>query len=413
MREPVRPTVTVALLGALDTKADEYAFVRDLLSGLGCAALLVDTGVLGVPGTGADIGRQEVARAAGHDLDDLRAADDRGAGMTAMAAGAAVVLGRLHAEGRIAAVMAIGGSNAAYVMSAACAGLPIGFPKLLVSTMAAGDTRPYVGNTDLTLMYPVVDINGLNRISKHVLTNAASACAGMALATYRPDPEEPEVVAISMFGVTTACGTILRECLTSSGIEALTFHATGVGGRTMEALIRGGHIQGVADVTTTELADELVGGVCSAGPDRLTAAAETGIPQVVSLGALDMVNFGARATVPKQYADRLLYPHNPEVTLMRTSAEECAELGRRLATKLNASVGRVAVLIPTAGLSQISTPGQAFHDPVADAALVSSLTAHLDSAVLVHRFDTNINDPRLATTAARILTDWMRDGNHA
>lgn len=400
----------VALLGSLDTKGREYAYVRDLLVDLGCDVLLIDTGVMGSALTKPDVHRSEVAAAGGHHLDELRASADRGAAMQTMAKGASVIVGRLRDEGRISAVMALGGSNAAFVMAVVCAQLPIGFPKLLVSTMAAGDTRPYVGITDLTLMYPVVDINGLNRISRTILTNAANACAAMAKSVPKPASGDPPVAAISMMGVTTRCGAAIEEQLRENGIEALTFHTTGVGGRAMEALLRSGHIQGVADMTTSELADEIVGGAFSAGPDRLSAAGQKGVPQVVSLGGLDMVKFGPRASVPPRFRDRLFLEHNPGVTLMRTSVDECAAIGRGLAAKLNAAIGRTALLIPTRGLSQLSVEGQPFHDPVADTELITSLREHLEGGVDVQLFDADINDPQVATAATEILIDWVKDG---
>lgn len=403
------PTPTVVLLGALDTKGEEYSYVATALTELGCDIVLIDTGVLGEPQTPANVTRAAVARSAGRDLGELQALGDRNEAMGVMAAGAAAIVAERRAAGGVDAVLAIGGSNAGYVMSAVGARLPVGVPKLLVSTIAAGDTRPYVAGTDLTLMYPVVDIGGLNRISRQVLTNAAHACAGMAHGTHQPDTNRARVVAVTMFGVTTTGATKVREVLSADGAEVLTFHATGVGGQSMEALIRSGQIDGVVDLTTTELADDLVGGVCSAGPDRLRAAAEHGTPQVVSLGALDMVNFGAPETVPPQYAGRLLHQHNPAVTLMRTSPEECAELGRRLAEKLNASTGPCAVLVPTKGFSQISALGQIFHDPAADAALIDSLVAGLNVDVTVQIFDSDINDPELATAAAEILIDWLKE----
>ena len=403
---------TVALIGALDTKGQEYAYLREQVEAAGGAALLLDTGVLGTPGVGPDVSRQQVARAGEADLDELARAGDRSAGMQTMARGASALLTRMQSDGQIQAVLAVGGSNAAYVMSVVAGALPIGFPKLLVSTIAAGDTTGYVGQTDLTLMYPVVDINGLNRISRPILRNAAAAAAGMAQRTAQgqqsTDDADAALVAVSMFGVTTACGRRLAESLTGSGHEPLTFHMTGVGGRTMEALIADGLIQAVADLTTTELADDLCGGVCTAGPDRLTAAGRAGVPQVVSLGALDMVNFGGRATVPEKYAGRLFHEHNPEVTLMRTNAEEGAELGRRLAAKLNAATGPTALLIPERGFSQISVEGMPFHDPEADAALIEALTADLDPAVVVEHFDTDINDPAVADAAAAQIETWLK-----
>ncbi|MEV6286230.1 Tm-1-like ATP-binding domain-containing protein [Kribbella sp. NPDC051770] len=403
--------MAIALVGALDTKAAEYAFLRDRISELGASSVLVDIGVLGEPGLGvlADartITRQTVARAGGAELSALRRAADRNAAMTVMGRGAAVVVHELVARGEVDAVLAVGGSNAAYVMSEVCAALPLGLPKVLVSTIAAGDTRAYVREADLTLMYPVVDINGLNRLSRPVLANAAAAVVGMAATPHRSAGDGP-LVAVSMFGVTTDCGSAVVTGLDQAGIEAVTFHCTGVGGRTLEALVRTGGLQAVADLTTTELADELVGGVCSAGPDRLTAAAGAGVPQVVSVGALDMVNFYGPERVPEQFRDRLLHPHNPAVTLMRTSTVECAELGRRIAARINPSTAPVAVLFPHQGLSQLSVPGAPFHDPAADHALYRALRAALRPDIVVRDFDTDLNDPAVSAAAVELLATWL------
>jgi uncharacterized protein (UPF0261 family) len=399
---------TVVLFGTLDTKGHEYDYVRARLEGHGCQVLTVDTGVLGEASVPCDVSRDEVARTGGHSISALQRAADRGEAMRTMAAGAARIAEQLYAQGRLDAVLGLGGSNGAYVLSAVAAVLPVGLPKVLVSTIASGDTRSYIGTTDLTLMYPVVDISGLNRISKRILANAASACAGMAQAPRVDSGEEKPVVAVSMFGVTTPCCTAIRDRLSDLGVEALTFHATGVGGKSMEGLIRSGHVQAVADMTTTELADDLVGGVCSAGPERLTAAAQAGIPQVVSLGALDMVNFGPPDTVPERFTGRLFYQHNPNITLMRTSPAECSELGRRVAEKLNAATAPVAVLIPLRGVSQISVVGQPFYDAEADRALFGSLLANLHDDVVVHELDADINDPKVSNAAAELIVNWLK-----
>jgi len=398
---------TVCLFGALDTKGEEYGYVQRRLQEAGCRVIMVDTGVLGGPRLPSDVTRAEVALAGGAALSELQAKGDRGAAMQTMAAGAAAAADRLYREGKLNAAMGLGGSNAAFVMSAVAAVLPVGVPKVLVSTIVSGDTRAYVGATDMTMLYPVVDISGLNSISRKVLANAAAACAGMAWAPEVERATDKPVVGISMFGVTTQCCAAIRDRLGLQDIEPLTFHATGVGGRSMEALIRSGHIQAVADITTTELADDLVGGVCSAGPERLTAAASAGVPQVVSLGALDMVNFGPPQTVPQRFAHRLFHQHNPNVTLMRTSVEECAELGRRISRKLNTSRAAVAVLVPRRGLSQISVAGQPFYDPAADGALITSLLSNLSGSIDVREFDTDINDPLVSAAASELVAGWL------
>lgn len=404
----VNPQPVIALVGTLDTKGHEYEFLRQQVEAAGGIALVVDAGVLGAATVAVDVSREEVARAGGGELADLQRAANRGESMQVMARGIARVL---EGENRVGALLVVGGSNAGYLMAAVSESLPIGFPKLLVSTIAAGDTKGYIRDTDLTLMYPVVDINGLNRLTRPILTNAARAAVGMAATAASPaGVSDAPLVGISMFGVTTACGTAVAEGLEPAGVESLTFHATGVGGRTLEKLIRNGYLQAVADLTTTELADDLVGGVCTAGPERLTAAAETGTPQVVSVGALDMVNFWGRETVPERFAGRLFFEHNPTVTLMRTSVEECSELGRRLAEKLNRSTGKCEVIFPRRGVSQISVPGGPFHDAEADRALLTSIREHLRPGIPLHEFDTDINDPQIAATAVDLLTNWLKEG---
>ena len=387
---------TVVLLGTLDTKGDEYAYLRTLLSGHGVETILIDAGVLGEPRAVADVTREEVAQAAGTDVRALVDAGDRGAAVETMARGAARIVIELHGAGRLDGILALGGSGGTAVATEAMRALPVGVPKLMVSTMASGDTRPYVGATDVTMTYSVVDISGINAVSARILANAAAAMAGMATA----DPPTVEggkpLVGATMFGVTTPCVTAARERLEELGYEVLVFHATGTGGQSMEALMRSGFITASLDATTTELADDLVGGVLSAGPDRLEAAGELGIPQVVSLGALDMVNFGPVETVPAEFRDRLLYKHNPTVTLMRTTAEESAELGRRIGRKLSSANGPVTLFIPLRGVSLIDVEGQVFYDPEADRALFDALRDTLDPGVDVRELDTDVNDPAFA-----------------
>jgi len=388
---------TVVLLGTLDTKGAEYAFLRERLLEHGVDVLLVDAGV-NEPTVEPDIPRDEVA--AGVEF------GDRGAAVTAMAEGAERVVVRLHAEGRLDGILALGGSGGSSIATRAMRALPVGVPKLMVSTLASGDTRPYVGAVDVTMMYSVVDISGVNRVSARIMANAAGAIAGMVGATV-PALDEKPLIGASMFGVTTPCVTRARERLEEHGYEVLVFHATGAGGQSMEALARGGFLAGVLDVTTTELADELVGGVLSAGPDRLEAAGSVGLPQVVSLGALDMVNFGPRESVPPQFESRNLYVHNPTVTLMRTTPDECAELGRQIGRKLSAASGPTVLFVPLKGVSMIAVEGQPFHDAAADEALVGGLHETLSSSVEVHELDTDINDPAFADAMADRLHELI------
>ena len=401
---------SVVLLGTLDTKGVEYDFLRQRVRAEGCDVILVDTGIR-EPLTNADVSRAAVARAAGADIQELAARNDRGLAVGTMAQGAAQIALRLLEEGRLDGILSVGGSGNSSIAAQAMQALPVGIPKLIVSTLASGDTRPYVGAVDITMMYSVVDIAGINRISERILANAAAAIAGMAKANaaFQPSKESKPLLGATMFGVTTPCVTAAREQLAARGYEVLVFHATGTGGESMEALVNGGFIAGVLDITTTELADELVGGVLSAGPDRLEIAGKLGVPQVVSLGALDMVNFGPMETVPEKFRDRNLYQHNPTVTLMRTTAEECAELGRIIARKLSAAQGPIALFIPLRGVSMIATAGGPFYDPAADQALIDNLKQGLRPDIEVHELDMDINDERFAHAMANRLDELIRE----
>jgi uncharacterized protein (UPF0261 family) len=398
----------VALIGTLDTKGDELEFVRNELERRGAVALLVDVGILGSPSRQGDVTREEVAEAAGTTLSSLQEAGDRGEAVTAMAKGAAIAVRRLFDEGRIQGVLSLGGSAGTTIGTSAMRALPFGVPKLMVSTLASGDTSPYVGTRDICMVYSVVDVAGLNRVSRRVFINAAAGMAGM-MGGLEPAAEEDALPTIgaTMFGVTTPCVTRAREELEAAGYEVLVFHATGTGGRAMEDLIRDGVIRGVLDATTTELADELVGGVLSAGPDRLEIAGELGVPQVVSAGALDMVNFGPWDTVPERFRERRLYRHNPSITLMRTTPEENAELGRIIGGKLSKARGPTAFFLPLGGVSAIDRPGQPFYWPEADDAFRQGLKAVLSNNVELFELELNINDPAFAEAMAAKLWEYV------
>ncbi|MFC8875369.1 Tm-1-like ATP-binding domain-containing protein [Streptomyces ardesiacus] len=404
---------TVVLLGTLDTKGAEYAWLAERLRGHGVDVVTVDVGPLS--DAAADVTAAEVARAAGADLAALRAAGDRGRAMEAMAAGAARTVTGLHAAGRLDGVLAVGGSGGTSVASRAVQELPVGVPKLLVSTMAAGDVTSYVGAVDVTLMYAVVDVAGINSLSEQVFGNAAAGVSAMAREYARrraaPATGHRPLVGLSMFGLTTPAVDEAREELDRLGYEPLVFHATGAGGRTLEKLAGDGRFAGVLDLTTTELADDLVGGVLSAGPGRLEAAGARGVPQVVSPGALDMVNFGPRATVPARFDDRTFVVHNPTVTLMRTTPAENAELGRRIGAKLAAARGPVTVFLPLRGVSGVDRDGGPFRDAEADAALFAALREALaGSAVEVVEDDAHINDPGFGRRAAHRLHELITAG---
>lgn len=395
----------VGLIGTLDTKATEYCWLKDQLEAQGVDVLLLDVGSFSTSEL-ADVSADEVVAAAGADAATLRAARDRGQMMEMMSRGVVRIARQLADEGKIHALLAIGGSGGSSVASAAMRALPVGFPKLLVSTMASGDVSPYVGESDIAMMYSVVDIAGINSVSEVVLTNATAAVAGMARAFSQrvPHNDHKPLIGVTMFGVTTPAADEARERLTELGYEVLVFHATGTGGRAMEKLVESGMLAGVCDLTTTELADDLVGGVLSAGPDRLKKAGETGLPQVVSLGALDMVNFGPEDTVPAKFEGRNFVVHNPTVTLMRTTADEMAELGRRIASRLAAATGPASLFIPLKGVSAIDVDGAPFRDPAADEALFSELRAGLRaSRVEVIELEQTINDPGFGRAMADAL----------
>ena len=439
----------VLLIGTLDTKGAEFAHVRDRLRAAGVSVLVLDVGVLAPPPFAPDITREAVFAAAGTTAAAVKAAGDRGKAVALAATGAAKLAAELHAKGQVSGVLSLGGSAGTTIGTAAMRALPVGVPKLMVSTLASGQVQPYVGTRDVMMMYSVVDIAGLNRVSRVVLDNAAAAMAGMVLASGRREPAVPSpveheqpahagrspdnrrepavpspveheqpahagrspdkpLVAATMFGVTTPCVEAARKRLEAAGYEVLVFHATGSGGRTMEGLIRDGLIAGVLDITTTELADELAGGVLSAGPDRLTAAAIEKVPQVISVGALDMVNFGPPETVPERYKARRFYQHNPTATLMRTTPEEMDKLGKEIAEKASAAGGPTAVLLPLRGVSAIDAEGKPFWWPEADAALFQSVRNWIAPDVPLVELDSHVNDPAFAVACADTLLALMR-----
>jgi uncharacterized protein (UPF0261 family) len=402
----------VLLIGTLDTKGVECAFVRDLLRQTGVVTLVLDAGVLQAPAFAPDISREEVYAAAGTSFDAVRRAGDRGQAIAAAAQGVAKIAVELHTKGQLDGVLGLGGSAGTTIATSAMRALPFGIPKLMVSTLASGQVRPYVGVRDILMMNSVVDISGLNRISRIVLTNAANAMIGMAKRSairgqQSAREEDKPLISATMFGVTTPCVEAARKILEANEYEVLVFHATGTGGMTMEAFVRDGLIRGVLDITTTELADELVGGILTAGRDRLTAAGLHGVPQVISVGALDMVNFGPPETVPEKFLARRFYQHNPTVTLMRTTPEENDALGKEIAHKASAARGPTAVLVPRRGVSALDAEGKAFWWPEADAALFQSLRNWMSPHVRLIELDLHINDPAFAEAATRTLLEMM------
>jgi uncharacterized protein (UPF0261 family) len=407
----------VALVGTLDTKGPDFAFLVGRLRAAGAEVIVIDVGTGEPDGLTPDIDGDTVAAAAGTTRAELREAADRGRAVTDMGRGAASVIADLVAHGWVGGVLAAGGSGGSSIAAQVMAALPVGLPKLLVSTMASGDVSPYVGAKDVCIMYSVVDVAGLNQISRLVLGNAAAAMAGMVAAREQSvqaalAADDRPLVAASMFGVTTPAVDAARARLAELGYEVLVFHATGAGGRALEALAEARLVSGVLDLTTTELADDLVGGVLSAGPGRLTAAGAAGLPQVIAPGALDMVNFGPPATVPDRFSGRLFFEHNPTVTLMRTTAGEMAELGARIGRKVAGATGPAEVFWPDRGVSALDADGQPFRDPAADAACREALDRELTAAGRTLRLlDVHINDPAFATAMADRLHQMITDGS--
>jgi uncharacterized protein (UPF0261 family) len=392
---------TVAVLGTLDTKGPEHRYLAARVRALGARTLVIDVG-MGEQATDADVDNVAVAAAAGTSVGAILARGDRGHAVDTMARGAGAILERLWSQGRVDGAVALGGGGGTTLAGTAFAVLPVGVPKLIVSTIAAGDMRSHVHGTDLTFTHAVLDVAGLNSITRAIIDNAAGAVVGMAaIAAARrgsaSDLDERPMVAITSFGVTTRAVNIARRQLDSAGHQPVVFHAVGSGGESLEALIRTGSFAGVLDITTTELADDLVGGVMSAGPERLTAAADTATPQVVSVGALNIVNLGPFDRIAREHRGRRLIAHNAQMTLMRTTAAESAELGTRLATRLNRSRGPVALYLPLAGISALSTADGPLYDPEADAALFDAIRTHLDDGVTLVELDLDVNDERFAT----------------
>lgn len=401
--------MNVFLPGTFDTKGIEFAFLKSLLEKQGFHCICADAGVLNPPSFAPDISREDVFIAAGTTLKKILLEQNRGNAVEAAAKGLAKIALELFNQRKIHGVLGMGGSAGTTLGTAAMRALPFGVPKIMVSTLASGQVRPFVGVKDITMMHSVVDISGLNRISTKILTNAAHAMVGMLNAPASNPNLEKTLLAATMFGVTTPCVELGRNILEQSGREVLVFHATGTGGLTMESFIRDGLIKGVLDITTTELADELVGGILSAGNERLTAAGIMGIPQVISVGALDMVNFGPMDTVPEKFRNRRLHAHNSNVTLMRTTPEENALLGKEIALKANSAKGATAIIFPLRGISALDALGKPFWWPEANHALNESLKLGLNPDVEYIELDLHINDTAFGEACALKLINYLKD----
>lgn len=403
---------TIAIAGTFDSKGAEYQYIKGLVEELGLRAYTIHTGVF-EPMFEPDVSNGEVAAAAGYNLEEIAAQKDRSLAMEALAKGMEAIVPKLYAEGKFDGILSLGGSGGTSLATAAMRALPIGVPKLMVSTMASGDVERYVGTSDIIMMPSIVDVAGLNKISKMIFKNAVLAMAGMVSCGDKlknDTTEQKPLIAATMFGVTTPCIEQAKAYLEEKGYEVMVFHATGTGGKTMESLIDAGFFAGVLDLTTTEYCDEVVGGILAAGPDRCAAAIRQKVPQVVSVGACDMVNFGEMDSVPEQFRDRNLYKHNPAVTLMRTTVEENVEIAHRLAEKWNGAQRKMVLLLPQKGVSMIDAEGQPFDGPEERETLFDTLKKeiHNDNVEIVE-MDNNINDENFALTAAKTLLELMAD----
>lgn len=398
---------TVLLVGTFDTKGDEYRFARERFENAGLQTILIDTGVIGQPSLDSDFTSEDVARAGGSTLEKLREENDRGNAVSVMTLGARAIVTELFSKGKFDGIFALGGSGGSTITSHSMRSLPLGIPKVLVSTLVSSSAASFVGESDIALFASVVDIAGVNSISSKIIANAADAMIGMLSGRPIDVVSSKKLIAASMFGVTTQCVTDARRELESHGYEVITFHMTGSGGKSMESLIFQGFFDAVLDVTTTELCDEIIGGTLSAGPDRLTAAVKQGVPQVISLGALDMVNFGAKSTVPEKFLKRNLYLHNENVTLMRTTPEECEKIALDICAKLSKATAPAALMLPLRGVSAISTQGQPFYDPAADDALFSTLRKHVPKQVELIELDCAINDLEFTSALVSKLISYL------
>lgn len=399
----------IAIIGTLDTKGQEVDYLRGLLRARGAETWVIDPGVLGEPAAEADFGREEVARAGGAELAALVAAGDKGRAIQTMIDGTRAIVVRLWAEGRLGGVLSVGGGQGTAIGTAAMQALPIGVPKVMVSTMASGRSifEPYVGTSDVTLMHSVADILGVNAVTRKIFANAAAAVAAMAQAAEGVQDSGRTVLGVTMLGLTTPCILRAKETLEGHGFEVVGFHANGTGGRSMERLVEEGLIRGVLDVSTQELTGHVCHGLFDAGPGRMTAAGRMGIPQVVTPGGTDYIVLGPLSSLSDEQRRRPLIIHNPNITLIRTAREEMAELGRLMATRLNAARGPAAVLVPMHGFSFSDRPGHAFYDPAADAALVEALEAGLEPRVELVQIEAHVNDPPFADAVAAKMEELM------
>jgi len=399
----------VVILGSLDTKGLEVAFLREFVRAEGGQPWVVDTGVLGTPAVLADVSRHQVAEAAGSSIAALVEAGDKAQALLTMAEGANLIVGQLLQKGQLGGVLSIGGSRGTALSTRVMQSLPVGVPKLMVSTMASGRNAfgPYVGTRDVTLMHSVADVQGINAVTRSIFANAAAAIVAMSRVGAPVQRGERRVLTASILGASTALVGHIQGLMEQEASEVIAFHAVGVGGRSMEELIDSGIVEGVFDVTPSELTAFVVGGPFSAGPDRMRAAGRRGIPQVVSTGGLDLVIEGPLDGLPARYRGRKTMIHTPSITLVRTSADEMAEVARLIARRLAESTGPVAMILPLRAFSCFAREGQPLHDPESDRAFVETFKAHVPLAVRVVEIDAHLNDPEVGETAVQLMKEML------
>ena len=394
---------TIVILATLDTKGVEAQYLRQQIEQLGDKALVVDTGVVGTPATRADVTREEVAQAGGIPLAKILENPNREVAAPVMADGATKIVTQLAAEGKIHGIVSMGGTQGTTLSTKVMRALPYGFPKVMVSTMASGNVAPWVDIKDVTMMFSVTDILGLNPVTRKILANAAGAVSGMSNVDVELEQGDKPLVAVTTVGITTQGAMQAVEALEAAGYETIVFHAIGPGGRAMEQMMKEGIVGAVLDYSTIEVSNEMHHALLAGGPERLTTAGKLGLPQVICPGALEVLVFNEPETVPARYQGRTLIRHSPQITDLRLNAEEMAEVGREMAQRLQYTRQDAIFMIPTAGYDSYAVAGMGFHDPQADAAFVAELKANLPKTIRVIECQTHIEDPAFATEAAELL----------
>jgi len=399
---------TIVLLGRLDSKGREYAYVKDRMLRGGFNVIVVDAGTRGAPQFEPEISREEVTRAAGVEIQDVVDPTDENKEIQVMMEGASKIAQRLRDSGRLDGIMCLGGSRGTAIGTAAMRALPFGIPKVMVSTIASGDMRPYIGIKDITLVHSVTDIVGLNRMTKRLLSYAAGAVMGAVAADPGLEVSDKPLIAMSSMGGINRAVFSAQKILEDKGFEVVAFHTVGTGGQALEDAVEQGLIDGVLDLVTHEVMDHLYGGYCDAGPARLEAAGKKGIPQVIAPGCLDFIAFSPPEKMPEELRKRKIYRHTPEVAIVRANKDEMASVGKTIAEKLNRALGPTVVVVPNQGFSPANRRGKALYDPEADRAFVEVLKQSLKPSIRIVEVDAHINDELFAKQAVDLLCELMQ-----